>query len=69
MPRKPKATKITPHLAQGLRDERTNTDPVIDGDVRALTNFLRRAGVECQSHSLPALAKLIVPFMAHRKRH
>lgn len=69
MPRKPRALPITPQLIKTLRKERTGTDPVIDGDERALTNYLRRAGVTCTTHSRPALAKLVVDFLRHRKRH
>jgi hypothetical protein len=69
MPRKPKAPEITPNLVKVLRQERTNTELVIDGEDLALTRFLRRSGVECMTHSKPALARLIVDFLRHRKRH
>jgi hypothetical protein len=69
MPRKPKPPELTPKLLQGLREERSSAEPVIDGEELALTRFLRKSGVECTSHSKPALAKLIVEFLRHRKRH
>jgi len=70
MPRKSKAVaEVTPKLEKGLRKERTNTDPVIDGEERALANFFRREEVACTSHSLPALSKIICQFLRDRKRH
>jgi len=69
MPRKPKPPEITPHLVRALREERTSVTPVIDGEELALTRFLRRSGVECTTHSKPALARLICEFLRHRKRH
>ncbi|MGE4064804.1 MAG: hypothetical protein AB7E79_15680 [Rhodospirillaceae bacterium] len=69
MPRKPKPLEITPKLVQVLKAEKTSVEPVIDGEELALTRFLRRSGVECTSHSKPALARLIVDFLRHRRRH
>jgi hypothetical protein len=69
MPRKPKTPEITPNLVRALREERNSVTPVIDGEELALTRFLRRSGVECTSHSKPALARLICEFLRHRKRH
>ncbi|MGE3335443.1 MAG: hypothetical protein AB7I36_17500 [Rhodospirillaceae bacterium] len=70
MPRRSKiATEVIPKLEKGLKKERTNIDPVIDGEELALTRFLRKSGVESETHSKPALAKLIVEFLRHRKRH
>ncbi|MGE3476120.1 MAG: hypothetical protein AB7H70_09980 [Rhodospirillaceae bacterium] len=70
MPRKSKiATDVIPKLERGLRKESTGTEPVIDGEELALTRFLRKSGVDCTTHSKPALAKLIVAFLRHRRRH
>ncbi len=69
MPRKPKSLDIAPNLVRELKQERTSVAPVIDGEELALTRFLRKSGVECTTHSKPALAKLIVEFLRHRKRH
>ena len=70
MPRKSKIeTEVIPKLKQRLRRESTNTDPVIDGEELALTRFLRRSGIECSSHSKPALARMIVAFLRQRRRH
>ncbi len=49
MPRKSKAVaEVTPKLERGLKKERTNTDPVIDGEERALANFFRREEGVCK---------------------
>lgn len=69
MPRKSKALDIAPPLVRELKQEQTSTAPVIDGEELALTRFLRRSKVECTSHTKPALAKLIVEFLRHRRRH
>lgn len=70
MPRKSKALTETLHkLERGLKKESTGVEPVIDGEELALLRFLRRSKVECTTHSKPALAKLIVEFLRHRKRH
>jgi hypothetical protein len=69
MARKPKSPGIAPKLVRALRQETMGTAPVIDGEELALTRFLRRAGVVCTSHSKPALARLIVDFLRHRRRH
>lgn len=70
MPRKSKIDRdVIPQLEKALRKERTNVDPVIDGEEVALTRFLRRSGVDCTTHSKAALARLIVAFLRQRKRH
>jgi hypothetical protein len=70
MPRKSKFERENiPKLEKSLKKERTNVDPVIDGEELALTRFLRKSGVDCTTHSKPALAKLIVEFLRHRRRH
>lgn len=69
MPRKPKAARIIPKLMRQRRVEQTDTTPVMDPDVRALTNFLRRTGVVCTTHSNPVLARIVVTFLTRRKRH
>ena len=69
MPRKPKTDEIAETLGKVLREERASAEPVIDGEELALTRFLRRSGVECTTHSKPALARLIVEFLRHRRRH
>jgi len=69
MPRKTKAAKVILTLQAGRRREVANTDPVIDGDERALISYLRRIGVKSTTHSIPALARLVVSFLRHRKRH
>ena len=69
MPRKPKDPVFAPKLVKALRKENAGTVPVIDGEEVALTRFLRRSGIACTSHSKPALAKLIVDFLRHRRRH
>jgi hypothetical protein len=69
MPRKPKTEQIAENLAKTLRKENASVEPVIDGEELALTRFLRKSGVECTTHSKPALARLICEFLRHRKRH
>jgi len=69
MPRKTKAAQVIEKLLPGLRREESNTDPVIDGDERALINYLRRVGLKSTTHNIPALARLVVGFLRHRKRH
>jgi hypothetical protein len=61
--------KMTPKILAELRLERRDTTPLIDPEARALTRFLNREGIDCSKHSNPVLAKLILQFLARRKRH
>jgi hypothetical protein len=56
-------------LVRGKRSEQTDVTPMIDPDVKALINFMRREEIVCSSHSNPELAKMVVNFLTHRKRH
>lgn len=60
---------MTPKILAELRTERRDTTPLIDREARALAKFLNREGIDCGKHSNPVLGKLILEFLARRKRH
>lgn len=73
MARKSRAKTISPQLKSELtaeaKAERCDAAPVLDPEVRALATFLTAEGIDCGLHTNPELAKLILDFLARRKRH
>lgn len=65
----PSRLKMTPKILAELRTERRDITPLVDREARALAKFLNREGIDCGNHSNPVLAKLILEFLARRKRH
>jgi hypothetical protein len=63
-----KALKKSRKFMAALREEQTGAAPDRDMEIKALAAFLAEPGVNCGTYSNPALAKLVMDFLADHKR-
>lgn len=64
-----KALKKSRKFMAALREEETGVGPDKDREIKELARFLDDAGVQSADHSSPALAKLILDFLADHWTH